>query len=500
MQKIKSLKNLIESFKKENKLALVINGHELTYDDIYKDVLCFALKIYKKSKGKKLNIGISSNDPYENIISILACVYAGSIPIPMPDLNLILKDQSLSREFKVRLLIVSKTQKKQIIENIEILKFSLSSISFKDIQNNVVKKKININDTASILLTSGTTGIKKGVMLSHINLMKTSKYINNFMSINKNIIEYLMVPVTNSFGFARLRCIFLKKGCLVIDSGLFNPLLMLKRCEKYKINSISGVPSTFAMLISLPLNFLKNIRKNLIWAEIGSAPMQKKHKIKLLKLFPNQKIVMHYGLTEASRSTFINLKKEFKKIETIGKSSPGINIEICDGNRKIIKKKNTVGEIVIKGCNVAKGYCNFLSKDFINGKFYSGDLGSIDKNGYIYFHGRKDEMINVGGLKISPIVLENIINRKIPLECEFAIYASPYEHNIHGQVVGMFLKKKINLKNKLTKINNLLFLNGIPKEGRIRDIIYVRSFPKTNNGKIKRNYLKYHLVNTKKYL
>ena len=112
MQKIKSLKDLIESFKKENKLALVFNGNELTYGDIYKDVLCFALKIYKKSKGKKLNIGIFSNDPYENIISMLACIYAGSIPAPIPNLNLILRNQSLSKEFKIRLLIIGKTPKK----------------------------------------------------------------------------------------------------------------------------------------------------------------------------------------------------------------------------------------------------------------------------------------------------------------------------------------------------------------------------------------------------
>ena len=86
--------------------------------------------------------------------------------------------------------------------------------------------------------------------MSHNNLIRTSLYLNKFLKINKNIIEYLMVPLTSSFGFARLRCVMLKKGCLITDSNFFNPLLMIKRFKKYNINCISGVPSAFAMLIS----------------------------------------------------------------------------------------------------------------------------------------------------------------------------------------------------------------------------------------------------------
>lgn len=499
MKKIKNLKDLIKSFKDEKKLALVVDGKEITYDNIYRDILIFSFKICKKSKGKKLNIGIISNDPYENIIAIFAIIHAGSIPIPISNFNFFLKKQSLKKEFKIKILIIGKKQKKQITKKNKVIKFCLSSLSNRIFKKKFTNKKINESDTAIILLTSGTSGLKKGVMLSHNNLLRTSHNLNNFMKIKKNIIEYLMAPLTNSFGFARLRSIFLKKGCLVVDSGFFNPLLMLRRLEKYNINSISGVPSSFAMLLSLPLRSLKKLRNKLIWAEIGSAPMQKKHKIRLLKLFPYQRIVYHYGLTEASRSTLINLSNGFKNIETVGKASPGIKIMICDRNRKIIRKKDTIGEIVIKGYNVAKGYCNLYSENFADNKFYSGDLGSIDKNGYISFHGRKDDLINVSGVKISPVILENLINKKIPLGCEFAIYASPKKHSIHGQTVGLFIKKKIDLKNKISKINNILTHHGMPKEGKIKDIIYVKNFPKTLNGKIKRSLLKYYLSNKKIY-
>ena len=136
------------------------------------------------------------------------------------------------------------------------------------------------------------------------------------MNLKKNVCEYLMAPLTNSFGFARMRSIFLKKGCLIIDNGFFNPLLMLQRLKEHNINSISGVPSSFAMLLSLPSHSLIKLRKSLIWMEIGSASMEKYFKLKLLKLFNKQIIAYHYGLTEASRSSLINLRNDFKKITT----------------------------------------------------------------------------------------------------------------------------------------------------------------------------------------
>ena len=313
------------------------------------------------------------------------------------------------------------------------------------------------------------------------------------MKINKDIVEYLMVPLTSSFGFARLRCVMLKKGCLITDSNFFNPLLMIKRFSKHNINCISGVPSAFAMLTSLPIKFLKDIKKKLIWAEIGSAAIEAKHKTKLLRLFPKSKIVSHYGLTEASRSTLQFLNKRNKKINLIGRQSPGVKISICDDLKKTITKKNIVGEITIEGENVAKGYCNFSSKDFKNGKFYSGDLGSIDENGYIYFFGRKDEMMNISGIKISPIFLENIIQKKLKLKFDFAIYTSPKKHEIYGEKIAIYLKKKINLKNIIHKINKILYKNGAPNEGKIRDVVYIDKFPFTHTGKIKRKNLKNYI-------
>ena len=279
------------------------------------------------------------------------------------------------------------------------------------------------------------------------------------MNLNKNVCEYLMVPLTNSFGFARMRSIFLKKGCLIIDNGFFNPLLMLQRLREHNINSISGVPSSFAMLLTLPTHSLNQLRKSLIWMEIGSASMEKYFKLKLLKLFNKQIIAYHYGLTEASRSSLINLRNDFKKITTVGKAPKGVEINICDENRKI--KKNFIGEIIVKGKNIAKGYVNGNLKILRVGDFFTGDLGSIDQDGYLTIHGRIDDLINIGGVKISANLIEKIIHKNISMRCEFAIQNSHIKDNILGNRIALYIDKNIKINTLLKKINNIIIKNGI---------------------------------------
>ena len=270
---------------------------------------------------------------------MFAIIYSGSVPLLISEKDFFLNDKYLKKIYKINKIVVNENFKNKNFLKKDTIRFSTkTNINWKNFEY-VKKIKLKKGDTALILLTSGTTGFKKGVILSHNNLLFTSLNLNKFMNLNKNVCEYLMVPLTNSFGFARMRSIFLKKGCLIIDNGFFNPLLMLQRLREHNINSISGVPSSFAMLLTLPTHSLNQLRKSLIWMEIGSASMEKYFKLKLLKLFNKQIIAYHYGLTEASRSSLINLRNDFKKITTVGKAPKGVEINICDENRKIIKKK-----------------------------------------------------------------------------------------------------------------------------------------------------------------
>lgn len=496
MIKIKNIKDLIETFKNEKRIALIYNGKKISYESLYNDIISFSYEISTKSKKKGFNIAVVLKDDYQVIISLFAIIYSGSVPLLISEKDFFLNDKYLKKIYKINKIVVNENFKNKNFLKKDTIRFSTkTNINWKNFEY-VKKIKLKKGDTALILLTSGTTGFKKGVILSHNNLLFTSLNLNKFMNLNKNVCEYLMVPLTNSFGFARMRSIFLKKGCLIIDNGFFNPLLMLQRLREHNINSISGVPSSFAMLLTLPTHSLNQLRKSLIWMEIGSASMEKYFKLKLLKLFNKQIIAYHYGLTEASRSSLINLRNDFKKITTVGKAPKGVEINICDENRKIIKKKNFIGEIIVKGKNIAKGYVNGNFKNFKSGRFFTGDLGSIDQDGYLTIHGRIDDLINIGGVKISANLIEKIIHKNISMRCEFAIQNSHIKDDILGNRIALYIDKNIKINTLLKKINNIIIKNGIPSEGKIKDVFYVKKFPKTLNGKLKRKEIYKNISNT----
>ena len=133
-----------------------------------------------------------------------------------------------------------------------------------------------------------------------------------------------------------------------------------------------------------------------------------------MELIPNAKLYVYYGLTEASRSTFIKHSKDKQSLlNSVGKSSPNVNIAVLDKNSKI-RKNNSEGEILIKGNNVMKEYWCDTSRSknsFLNGWFKTGDLGLIDRNGYLFVTGRIKDMINIGGLKTSSNEINDAYNK-----------------------------------------------------------------------------------------
>jgi long-chain acyl-CoA synthetase len=197
---------------------------------------------------------------------------------------------------------------------------------------------------------------------------------------------------------------------------------------------------------------------------------------KILQLLPNTKFVTYYGLTEASRSTFMIFNKNENKEESVGKSAP--NVEI-----KIVKENNDskIGEIWIRGNNVIENYWNSeFAEKFAEGWLKTGDLGFLDENGFLYLTGRKDHIINVGGEKINPEEIENVAKMLDSVEDAIAIGV---EHQLFGQVVKLFVKKVENKEIESSEIiahcKRNLERFKVPME-----VEFVPEFPRTEHGKV----------------
>lgn len=266
------------------------------------------------------------------------------------------------------------------------------------------------SDIAEILFTTGTTGAPKGVCLSYYNIFSSASNINEFIQNRTDDIELLALPICHSFGMGRIRCNLIKGSTIVILSSFANVRNFIKAFEQYHITGFGVVPAAWAYIRKMSGTRISKYAEQVRYIEIGSAAMPIETKKEMLQMFPNTRICMHYGLTEASRNCF----QEFHDVEhlsSIGKPvCDKVDVQIFDetGRRVADGEK---GELCVKGNMVLSRYLE--EKDTKNGffgeYFRTGDCGYKDSDGYIYLLGREKELINVGGKKVSPMEIEDAI-------------------------------------------------------------------------------------------
>lgn len=266
------------------------------------------------------------------------------------------------------------------------------------------------SDIAEILFTTGTTGAPKGVCLSYYNIFSSASNINEFIQNKTEDVELLGLPICHSFGMGRIRCNLIKGSTIVILSSFANVRNFIKAFEQYQITGFGVVPAAWAYIRKMSGTRISKYAEQVRYIEIGSAAMPIETKKEMLQMFPNTRICMHYGLTEASRNCF----QEFHDVEhlsSIGKPvCDKVDVQIFDetGRRVADGEK---GELCVKGNMVLSRYLE--EKDTKNGffgeYFRTGDCGYKDSDGYIYLLGREKELINVGGKKVSPMEVEDAI-------------------------------------------------------------------------------------------
>ncbi len=226
-----------------------------------------------------------------------------------------------------------------------------------------------------------------------------------------------------------------------------------------------------------------DFKNQLHYVEIGSAPMPIEEKHALMEALPNTRICMHYGLTEASRSAFMEFHEYKEHLSTIGKQSPNMNITIRDENGAEVPD-GTEGEICVSGDAVTKGYLSLPKEESFwnDNSFRTGDWGIKDKDGYITLKSRKKELINVGGKKVSPIEVEEVLLR-FPFVKDCACIAVPDE--VLGEAVKAFIVTDEPEKVQYEELEKLI---GNSLEGYKHPIAYeiIDAIPKTSSGKVQR--------------
>jgi long-chain acyl-CoA synthetase len=344
--------------------------------------------------------------------------------------------------------------------------------------------RVNADDDALILYTSGTTGEPKGVVLSYRNLAQYPRVMTEMGITDSGTIRGCILPMSHIVG--PLVCNEVAgKGFTLVIFDQINPVTLLDGIEKHRISVFEGVPIVFQLLLGVRDLSSYNTSSVKIAAMMGTTVP-----LPLLRAFhsaqPHIAVIQGYGLTETSPLiTLVETEKAEAKMGTIGRAVPGVEVKIVDQSGREVPVDEP-GEIITSGPHVMKGYFRkpeATAARIRDGWLYTGDVGKRDCDGYFIHLGRLDDMIITNGLKVYPAEVENLIYR-FPNVQETTVFA--IADSRRGQAIGAAVVPRQG--QTIVQKELLSFLRGNLANFKVPQKIVIReSLPRTSSGKVIRD-------------
>lgn len=444
----------------------------------------------------------------ENSIEYISCYYgilkAGCASVA---LNTELKPSSIEEllgELKPRAVVVSSKFGKTIqpidltrfeIQNLYIidprLSWSSSSCRVSSLSESLSAQpdsnpdlEIDPHALAMIVYTSGSIGEPKGVMLTHANIVANTRSIVDYLELTSDDIQMVVLPFFYVMGKSLLNTHFAIGGRVVINNKFGYTASVLKQMADEGVTGFSGVPSTYAhLLFKSPLAQYRDRLPALRYCSQAGGHMPKHIKLELLRVLPPQtQLFVMYGATEASaRLTYVPPERLRAKIDSIGRPISGVTIRALDPAGNPVRP-GEIGELVAQGDNIMPGYYQdneSTQRVLDQNGYHTGDLGYYDKDGFFYVTGRKDKQLKVGGHRINPQEVEDIIiDSGYAIECIVFGIADPLQgHRLAGLVVPTSAARD--------SVMNIIkyCANHLPKYKLPEPLLPVEAIPKNTNGK-----------------
>lgn len=495
-----------------DKIALICGKDRLSYEKINTSANALAHHLIKWGLKKQDRVVIFLENSVEAVISLYGVLKAGGIFVILNPsmkagkLRYILHDSGAS-------FLITRDEKEVIVkEALAGLEEPCKVIgignghSFKGIRSQIFKWEEAIKegkenktfpeiidvDLATLIYTSGSTGEPKGVMSTHANMVAAGRSIIRYLKLNTQEIILNVLPLSFDYGLYQLLMAFMVGATLVLENSFLYPVKILETIEREKVTGFPVVPTVISLLLSLRNLEKFNLRSLRFMTNTGAA-LPVEHIRRIRELFPWVEFYSMYGLTECKRVSFLDPDELDRRPASVGKAIPNCQVFIVDEEGNEVGP-GEIGELVIRGSNVMQGYWRapeLTEKTFRPGRYpgerllYSGDLFKKDEEGFLYFVGRKDDLIKTRGERVSPKEVENVLC-SIPGILEAAVVGVPDE--ILGQAIKAFVVRKydteITEKEILKYCSNHLEFYMIPKYIEFRS-----ELPRSPNGKIDKKAL-----------
>jgi acyl-CoA ligase (AMP-forming) (exosortase A-associated) len=513
-------------------VALTFGGASMTYAELGSSVSRFASGLISLGVRRGERVAIYLEKRFETVIASFGAPAAGAVFVPV---NPLLKPEQVAfilRDCNVTVLVTSP-------ERLALLKdcladccdlphvvltdapaypgqpglggaaSTMTSVQFTQIRWQELldhggrpAHRVIDTDMAAILYTSGSTGKPKGVVLSHRNMVAGAKSVASYIENNAQDTLLAALPLSFDAGFSQLTTAF-HTGARVVLLNYLMPRDVLKAMERERVTGLTAVPPLYIQLAQL--EWPSAINDHLRYFANTGGRMPRETLNLLRQRVPKAKPFLMYGLTEAFRSTYLPPQEVDLRPDSIGKAIPNAEILVLreDGSPCA---PDEPGELVHRGALVGMGYWNDAEKTAERYKVlapnapgrqvglqlpeyavFSGDTVRMDAEGFLYFIGRRDEMMKTSGYRVSPTEVEEILYAtQLVGEC----VAFGVDHPVLGHAIHIIATYSIGTRAK--------GVNDIISECKARMPAYMvpagieiveGPLPRNPNGKIDRKLL-----------
>lgn len=480
-----------------DKCALIDDAKEISYAQLKEGILKGYNFFKQNGIGKGTHVVIKAQASVEYVVVLYALQLLEAITISLEQSMGAEAIVEVANRFDANYIVINDSS---VLENVEF-KGEMTVFSFDSVCDPSVEMAEVVIDPSTmcladqlteIMFTTGTTGSSKGVLLTYRNVASVVENHIYALNMNEDDIHMITTPINHGYAIRRLHSSLLVGATVVIQDGVRNIRGFFANIEKHKVKSISTVAAMMEFVLALSKGKLGEYDSALRFLELGTQASTESLKLKLMELLPTTDLYNVYGSSEAGIASYFCFNKNKEKLNSIGKVT--CNSEILfvddDGNEVVADSEENAHCMAWRGDIVMKGYYKEeqLTNETIRGDVvFTNDIGYIDADGDIFIIGRKGEVLNIGGHKISPTEVEDVakgfgsvvdcalvaVDKKIGVNVLipklFVVVSKPAEFNVFE------LKEYMAARLENYKM---------PKEFEIIDKI-----PRTTIGKIQRRLL-----------
>ena len=475
--------------------AVLDGNHVLTYRELREQVAVVAKALLARGHARGDRIGLFAENGSFFITAYLGIIRAGLVAVPFQTDVAPETFQKIVADAGIQEMFVSDRWLNRIrnwdsTAGIKLLS-AASLAGATGAGSATLPETASESDLAALMFTSGSTGLPKGVMVSHRNIECNTRDIISYLGLAPRDRVLVVLPFHYCFGASLLHTHLMAGGSVVLNNSFkLYPETVLQEIQQKECTGFAGVPSTYQILLRKS-RFREMSFPSLRWFQQAGGKLPDPQIAEMLASFPAVRYFLMYGQTEGTaRLSYLPPEHLADKLGSIGRGLPSTRLEVLKSDgRAVVPGSDETGEIVASGANITLGYWNDpaeTAKYFRSGRLHTGDIARVDADGFIFVVERERDMIKSGGNRVSAKEVEDVI-AELPEVVEVAVLGVP--HELLGEAIQAFIvagtEPKITPESVQKHCRKRLAPFKVPET-----VTFLRNMPHNSSGKILKPKLK----------